>query len=119
MNQVHLVGNITQNIEVKKTANGTSYVRFNVAVDDGKDSQGQKKTQFISCVAWEKTADNLGTYCSKGSKIAVNGRIVTGSYDDPKLPGHRIFTTDVVVNSLEFLSSKKENQQAQPENVPV
>ena len=108
MNQVHLVGNLTQDVEVKKTATGKSYTQFTVAVDDGKDSQGQSKAQFIRCVAWEKTADAMGAYCKKGNKVAVNGRIVNSSYEDPKVKDRRIFTTDVVISSIEFLSNKKE-----------
>ena len=119
MNQVTLVGNLTQDIEVKKTANGKSYVQFSVAVDDGKDSKGQKKTQFIRCVAWEKTADAMGTYCKKGNRIGVIGRIVNSSYEDPKIPDRRIFTTDVVVSSLEFMTSKKENESGNTDSEDV
>ena len=115
MKQVHLVGNLTQDIEVKKTANGKSYVQFTVAVDDGKDSQGQSKAQFIRCVAWEKTADAMGAYCKKGNKVAVIGRIVNTSYEDPKMKDRRIFSTDVVVSNIEFLTARKEEQNNIPE----
>lgn len=108
MNQVHLVGNLTQDPEVKKTAAGKSYVQFTVACDDGQDSQGNRRAQFIRCVAWEKIADAVGAYCKKGNKIAVNGRIVNSSYEDPKIKDRRIFTTDVVAASVEFLTSRKD-----------
>ena len=116
MNTVILVGNISQDIQVKKTATGKSYVQFNVAVNDGVDDKGQKKAQFIRCVAWEKTADSLGAYCRKGSKVGVQGRLVNSSYEDPKLKDVRRFTTDVVVSSVEFLSSKKD--ETSEENIP-
>lgn len=111
MNQVLLVGNLTRDPEVKKTKSGKSYIRFSVAVNDGKNEDGTPKAQFIQCIAWEKTAELLDTYCKKGSKLGVIGRIVNSSYEDPKIKDRRIFTTDVVVSQIEFLSSKNSDSQ--------
>ena len=116
MNQVNLVGNLTADIEVKKTNGGKSYAQFTIAVEDGTDNDGKKRSQFIRCVAWEKVADNLAAYCKKGSQVAAVGRIVNSSYDDPKLEGVRRYVTDVVVNSVQFLSKKAEDKSA--ENIP-
>lgn len=115
MNQVNLIGNLTADIEVKKTVNGKSYARFSIAVDDGADEKGERKAQFIRCVAWEKTADNLGAYCKKGNPIALTGRLVNSSYEDPKTPGARKFSTDVVVSVVHFLGRKQENAE---EHIP-
>ena len=111
MNQVILVGHLAQDIEVKKTASGKSYARFSVAVDDGAD----RPAQFIRCVAWEKTADNMAAYCKKGSSIVVSGRLVNSSYDDPKLKDVKRFSTDVVVNFVQFVGKKPDQVE---ENIP-
>ena len=112
MNQVILVGNLSQDIDVKKTSGGKSYARFSVAVDDGPD----KPAQFIRCVAWEKTADNMAAYCKKGTTVVVSGRLVNSSYEDPKLKDVRRFSTDVVVNYVQFVSRKPEAKSE--ENIP-
>ena len=65
---------------------------------------------FISCQAWGMTADLLSQYCGKGSKIALEGRIQTGSYQD-KETGKTVYTTDVVANRVEFLDSKSTSSQ--------
>ena len=110
MNKVILIGRITKDPEIKKTPN-TSILNFNLAVNrDYKDAQGQTQADFIGCVAYNKQADFMSSYCHKGDKILVDGRITTGSYK--KADGTTIYTCDVTVERLELLTPK---QQAQPQ----
>ena len=104
MNLSILTGRLTKDPEARQTANG-SMARFTLAVDRiGKD----KNADFIPCVAFGKTADSAATYLHKGTKIALDGRIQTGSYTNKD--GVKVYTTDVIVNRWEFCESK----QAQP-----
>ena len=113
MNSVSLVGRLTKDPAVSTTKAGKSYVRFSLAVDRhiGKDKaqEGTPTADFISCVAWEKTADIIAQYAKKGSLAEVVGRIQTGSYEKD---GQRVYTTDVLVNSFFLLGSKSENESS-------
>lgn len=117
MNAVFLIGRLTKSPEIKKTQSGKSVCGFVLAVDKGlskakrdEAEQADRPTaDFVTCQAWGTSADLLGRYCSKGSRIAVEGRIQTGSYEDRET-GKTVYTTDVIVNRLEFLESKKKDQ---------
>lgn len=118
MNSVTLIGRIVRDPETRHTASGTAMARFTIAVDRNYNKEkkeeemtaGRPVADFISCVAWGKTAETIGKYFSKGSQIAVQGRIQTGSYEAND--GTRRYTTDVVVDRFEFIGSggQKENQ---------
>ena len=113
MNTVNLVGRITKDLELRYTPSGVATVRFTIAVNRQFKKDGQPDADFINCVAWRKTAENLANYQSKGSQIGVIGRIETGSYENSE--GKRVYTTDIVANEIIFLGSKKEeNQQNDP-----
>ena len=104
MNTVILMGRLTKDTELKATNSGLSVCRFTVAVDRySKD--GEDKTDFINCVAWRKTAELIDNYFSKGQRIALTGSIQTGSYTDKD--GRTVYTTDVLVDKVEFCESKK------------
>lgn len=103
MNEVILIGRMTKDIDVRQTTSGSTVGRFSLAVDRfGKD----KGADFINCVAFDKKAEVLQKYTHKGSKIAVIGRIQTGSYTNKD--GQKVYTTDVIVNEIEFCESRKE-----------
>lgn len=101
MNNVNLIGRITKDLEMQQTNNGKNYVRFTLAVNRDKDN-----ADFISCVAWNKTAELICNYHQKGSQIGVTGAINTGSYEKD---GQKVFTTDVIVRSISFVGSKDTN----------
>ena len=102
MNSVVLVGRLTKDVDLRYTNNQTAVGRFSLAVDRfGKDNGAD----FINCVAFDKKAEVLTKYTHKGSKIAVIGRIQTGSYEKD---GRKVYTTDVIVNEIEFCESRKE-----------
>lgn len=105
INRVVLVGRITKDPDLRKTQNGTSVVSFTIACNRRVPSQGQD-ADFISCVAWNKTADFMAQYVRKGALLGLEGRIQTRSYDDRD--GKRIYVTEVIADNVQFLESKKQ-----------
>lgn len=99
MNNVVLMGRLTKDPDVR-TANEIKIAKYTLAVDRRKKDE----TDFISCVAFGKTAEFADTYLHKGMKIAVTGRIQTGSYTNKD--GQKVYTTDVIIESHEFAESK-------------
>ena len=101
MNQVVLTGRLTKDPDVNSTV-----LRYTLAVDRRFKAEGQPTADFINCVAFGKTAEFAKKYFRKGTKIAVSGRIQTGSYINRD--GVKVYTTDVVVENQEFCESKVE-----------
>lgn len=107
LNNVTLIGRLTKDVELRYTQTGVAVARFTVAVNRAfSNQQGEKDADFISCVAWRKTAENLANFMSKGSQIGIVGRIQTGSFDDKD--GKRVYTTEVVANEISFLDAKQQ-----------
>lgn len=104
MNTVNLVGRLTRDPEVRYTDGGLSIARFNLAVDRRFKKDGQPDADFPNCVAFGKTAEFIEKYFSKGQRMGAVGRIQTGSYT--KEDGTKVYTTDVVVENVEFVESK-------------
>jgi single-strand DNA-binding protein len=114
INNVVLVGRITRDLEIRKTPNGASVLNFNIAVNRrGTQQPGQPDADFINCVAWNRTADLMGQYLHKGSLIGVQGRIQTRSYDNQQ--GQRVYVTEVVADSVQFLESRNAQSGQQME----
>lgn len=109
INRVVLVGRLTKSPELRKTQNGTSVCKFTLAVNRRATGQGQPDADFISCVAWNKTADLMLQYLNKGSLIGIEGRLQTGRFTNNN--GETIYTCDVMVDSLQFLDPKKSEEQ--------
>ena len=106
MNNVILMGRLTKDPEPRSitTANGEMQaVRFTLAVDRRKKDE-QNSADFISCQAFSKTAEIICKYLHQGSKICIRGHIQTGSYE--KQDGAKVYTTDVIVDQMEFAESK-------------
>ena len=114
INRVVLVGRLTKDPVLRKTANGASVVSFTVACTRRFKQEGQPDADFINTVAWNKTADIVSQYTHKGSLVGVEGRIQTRSYDDQS--GKRVYVTEVVADSVQFLESK--SAAASNVNVP-
>lgn len=110
MNSVNLVGRLTAKPELRYTNSNKSVARFTLAVS----RQRAEGTDFINCVAWGKTAENIQKYLDKGSLISLQGRIQTGNYTNNA--GKKIYTMDIVAESVQFLNSKKSRQDTQQEN---
>ena len=108
MNKVCLIGRITKDPELRYTSSNIPSVRFTLAVNRTFQNQnGEREADFINIVAWRNQAENVKKYVSKGSLVAVEGRIQTGSYEKD---GQRIYTTDVVADNVQFLESKSQSQ---------
>ena len=114
MNKVCLLGRICADIELKTTGDN-KYTRFNLAVNRKVSKDEEKKTDFISCVAWNKLAETISKYFKKGSQIAINGRISTGSYE--KEDGSKVYTSDIVIEDFDFVDKKEETPEEKVEEV--
>lgn len=103
MNKVNLLGRITKDLELRYTQNSNkANLKFQVAVNRSKE-----ETAWINCEAWEKCAENINKYFSKGKQIGITGHIATGSYDDKD--GKKVYTWAVVVDEFDFIDGKKDN----------
>ena len=101
MNKVILIGRLTKDPDLRYTPNGAAVCNFTVACDK-RDKDGNKDADFIDCVVWNKSAENLAKYMSKGRQIAVEGRVDVSSYEKD---GQRRWKTQIVCNNVEFLGS--------------
>lgn len=106
INKVILVGRITKDPELRKTQSGASVVSFTLACNRRVKQEGQPEADFINCQAWGKTAEVICQYVFKGHLLGLEGRIQTRSYDDKN--GKRVYVTEVVADSVQFLESKKQ-----------
>ena len=104
MNSVQLVGRLTRDPDVRYSDNGASVARFTLAVDRRFKKDGGGEADFISYVAFGKTAEFLEKWFRKGQRLGLNGRIQTGSYVNQE--GTKVYTTDVVVENVEFVESR-------------
>ena len=120
MNKVILMGRLTRDPEVRYTQgdNAMAIARYSLAVDRRFKRDGEPDADFINCVAFGKSGEFAEKYLKKGTKIAVVGRIQTGSYTNKD--GQKVYTTDVVVEEQEFAESKNsgssDNNQSAPAN---
>jgi single-strand DNA-binding protein len=106
MNVVILIGNLARDPEKTLTNSGMSVTRFTLAVNRITKKDGADSADFIRIVAFDKQAEFVERYFKKGNKIAVEGRIQTGSYDDKD--GKKVYTTDVIAGRLEFVERKEQ-----------
>lgn len=111
MNNITIIGRLTADPELLTTNNGKSYAAITVAIDRGKDKDGNDMgADFPRCYVYGKTAENLCKYMSKGRQIGIQGRIRTGSYEKD---GQTHYTTDVMADRVEFLGSANQQQKQQ------
>lgn len=116
MNKTLLIGRTTKDPDIRYTQSEQpmTIARFNLAVDRRFKKDGEQSADFISCVAFGKTAEFIEKYVFKGTKIAVEGRIQTGSYTNND--GNKVYTTDVVVEQVEFAGAKTDSKSAAKES---
>lgn len=109
MNKVILMGRLTRDPEVRysQSENGTTVAKYSLAVDRRFSRDGEASADFINCVVFGKGAEFTEKYLRKGTKIAITGRIQTGSYTDKD--GKKVYTTDIIVEEQEFAESKANN----------
>ncbi len=109
-NKVQLIGNLGKSPDVKKTETGKKLVKFSLATDEvytNLKGEKVKETQWHNLIAWGKVADLAEKYLSKGSEVAVEGKLITKDYTDKE--GNKRFVTEVQVNEMLFLGSGKVN----------
>lgn len=116
MNKVILIGRLTKDPVTSYTQDGKGVTRFTLAVDRRFRKEGNQEADFITCVAFGRQSEFLDKYLKQGIKIAVTGRIQTGSYTNRE--GKKVYTTDVVAEELEFVESKKQEQSPPPQDQP-
>ena len=112
MNTVQLIGRMVADPELSKTSTGRSVCKFRIAVNRLRK---EDPADFISCVAWNQTAEAIERYTGKGLRVAIQGSIQTGSYDSKH--GQKVYTTDVLVNRIDFLDYRNSavRQAQQPD----
>ena len=108
MNINILIGRLTKELELRKTASGKSVTSFTLAIARDKDN-----TDFVNCIAWDGNAENMCRYCSKGDMIAVNGRLQSRSYDAQD--GTKRSVIEVVANKVTFLTTKEKTNNEKVE----
>lgn len=116
MNKVILIGRLARDPEMRTTMSGANVTRFTIAVSRPfQDQNGERGADFINCVAWRKQAENIAKYCVKGSQVAIEGRIQTGSYDAQD--GTKRYTTDIICDNCTFLGSKNSDNHSSSTNM--
>ena len=114
MNKVIIIGRNTKEIELRQTTAGTSAVEFTVAVKRTfKNANGEYESDFINCVAFKNTAELISRYVNKGDMVCVVGRIQTRNYTNKE--GRKVYVTEIVVEEVEFLQSKKQEVSEEPQ----
>ncbi len=119
VNNVVLVGRLVRDVDLRQTSTGKMMTYFTLAVNRNfKNEQGEQPADFIGCVAFDKKAENMARFLSKGSLIAVEGRISTRNFQGND--GKTVYVTEVVASNITFLESKKQqgstNQYGQAQN---
>jgi single-strand DNA-binding protein len=109
MNKVMLIGRLTKDPVVSFTASNVAIAKYTLAVVRKYKKEGSPTADFINCVAIGKNGEFAEKYLKKGTKIAVEGAIQTGSYTNKD--GNKVYTTDVIVDSVEFCESKSSSNQ--------
>ena len=109
MNKIILTGRIANDLELKATTTGKSICEFRIATNRPVTRDGEKVADFINCRVWNKSAENLVKYQTKGNLIAVIGRLQVDSYKDKD--GNNRYSNYVLVEDLEYLERKKEYNQ--------
>ena len=114
MNKVIEIGRSVSDVELKQTSSGKSVVEFSIAVKrDFKSANGEYESDFFNCVSYGKTAELISKYVNKGDLIGVEGRLQTRNYTNRE--GRKIYVTEIVVDNVEFLQSKKQEQETNEE----
>ena len=104
LNRIILIGRLTRDPELRYTPNGIAVATFTLAVDRPFAKEGQQKTDFINCKVWQKQAENVANYLSKGKLAAVEGRLQISSFEGQD--GQKRWMTEVIADSVRFLSPK-------------
>ena len=111
MNKVFLIGRLTKDIELKYTTSNKAKGTTSIAVNRPKQKDKEQEADFINVVLWGNTAENCSKYIGKGSRIAIEGRIQTRSYETEN--GQKRYVFEVVAENIQFLDNKKQSSETQ------
>lgn len=115
MNKVILIGRLTKDPELRYTSNNIAVVTFTIAINrEYANQNGEREADFINIQVWKKQAENCKNYLTKGSKVAIDGRIQTRNYEDQN--GNRRYLTEVIADSIQFLDTRKNDNQTATQN---
>jgi len=120
LNKVMLIGRVTQDPELRNTANGAAVTSFGLATNlvwTDQSGQKQEKVEFHNLVAWRKLAEICAQYLQKGSKIYAEGRLETSSWDDQS--GNKKYRTEVIMDNMIMLDRKNDNAPSAPRQATV
>lgn len=110
MNKVIEIGRSTKDVELKQTPSGTSVAELSIAVKrEFKSASGEYESDFFNCIAYGKLAETISVYVKKGDMIGVVGRLQTRNYTNRE--GKKVYVTEIIVESVEFLQSKRDEQR--------
>ena len=113
MNRVCLNGRLTKDIDLRYTQNNVAVASFTLAVQRKfKNQSGDYESDFINCIAYKSTAELLSKYTGKGDLIGIEGRIQTRNYENQE--GKKVYVTEVIVENVEFLASKRQSYEKDP-----
>ena len=116
MNKVFLIGRLSRDPELRHTTSGMPVCQINVAISRPVSQGSEPQTDFINVVVWNKQAENVARYLSKGRQIAIEGRIQTRNYDNAE--GKRTYVTEVIASNVEFLGSANDNNRTNTNSNP-
>ena len=110
LNHIVIMGRLTRDPELRRTATGLAVTSFSVAVDRdfGKSDNGEKKTDFFDCVAWRNTAEFASKYLSKGRMVVVSGRLEFRDWNDKE--GNKRRSAEIIVDNVYFGDSRRDNE---------
>ena len=111
INRVVMVGRMTRDPELRRTGSGAAVTSFTLALNRNYNSADGQQADYISCVVWNKVAENVAQYCSKGSLVGVEGRLRSITYDNAQ--GQRVYVTEVVCDSVQFLETRAQRERNQ------
>ncbi|MEN4386172.1 single-stranded DNA-binding protein [Streptococcus pyogenes] len=115
INNIVLVGRMTKDAELRYTASQVAVATFTLAVSRRfKEQNGEREADFINCVIWRQSAENLANWAKKGALIGVTGRIQTRNYENQQ--GQRVYVTEVVAENFQMLESRNSQQQSDQGN---
>lgn len=111
INRVVMVGRMTRDPELRRTGSGAAVTSFTLALNRNYNSADGQQADYISCVVWNKVAENVAQYCSKGSLVGVEGRLRSRTYNNAQ--GQRVYVTEVVCDSVQFLETRAQRERNQ------
>ncbi|HEO6300422.1 TPA: single-stranded DNA-binding protein [Streptococcus agalactiae] len=110
INNIVLVGRMTKDAELRYTASHVAVATFTLAVNRRfKEQNGEREADFINCVIWRQSAENLANWAKKGALVGITGRIQTRNYENQQ--GQRVYVTEVIAESFQMLESRSQQEQ--------